>query len=237
MHPRIRLEACVVVVLCAFGWANAQTTNAPNIEQIVQSLAQRNADRAAKLKGYTGTRVYRLEYRGFPHDKDAEMTVEAHFDAARGKEFRVLSESGSKLIADRVFSRLLASEQEALEHENQQETAMTSQNYGFSLAREEDEEGHHLFVLRAEPRRTNKFLFRGLVWVDASDYAVTRIEGEPAKNPSFWIRKTSIHHRYTKVGDFWLPAQNISRTEVRLGGTATLSIAYRDYVVSTMQGD
>ena len=39
---------------------------------------------------------------------------------------------------------------------------MTSQNYGFSLVREEDEEGHHLFVLRAEPRRTNKFLFRGL---------------------------------------------------------------------------
>ena len=37
-----------------------------------------------------------------------------------------------------------------------------------------------------------------------------RIEAEPAKNPSFWIKKTDIHHEYVKVGDFWLPADNKS---------------------------
>jgi hypothetical protein len=94
-----------------------------------------------------------------------------------------------------------------------------------------------MFVLQAEPRRKNKFLFRGLVWVDAGDYAVARIDGEPAKNPSFWISKTTIYHRYLKVGDFWLPAQNVSRTEVLLGGTATLSIEYQDYTVSTLQAN
>jgi hypothetical protein len=31
------------------------------------------------------------------------------------------------------------------------------------------------------------------------------------------------------VDDFWLPAENHSESVIRLGGTATLSIEYRDY--------
>ena len=55
------------------------------------------------------------------------------------------------------------------------------------------------------------------------------IDAEPAKNPSFWIKKTHIEHRYEKVGDFWLPAVNKSVTNVLIGGTATLTIQYTDY--------
>ena len=107
----------------------------------------------------------------------------------------ISTESGSKFIVDKAFRRLLAGEKQALEKENQHETAMTLENYSFSRVRQEEYEGHPMFVLQAEPRRKNKFLFRGLVWVDAGDYAVARIDGEPAKNPSFWIRRTTIHHR------------------------------------------
>jgi len=58
-----------------------------------------------------------------------------------------------------------------------------------------------------------------------------RIEAEPGKNPSFWIKKTDIAHRYVKVKDFWLPAENHTESFVRLGGKATLSIEYQDYKI------
>ena len=74
-------------------------------------------------------------------------------------------------------------------------------------------------------------LNRGKVWIDATDYALSKIEGEPARYPSFWITKTVVHHSYRKVGDFWLPARNESNTDVRLGGHAVLSIEYGDYKV------
>ena len=58
--------------------------------------------------------------------------------------------------------------------------------------------------------------------------AATRY-ADPAKRPSIWISKTLVHHTYQKIGEFWLPAQNESTTDVRLGGHATLSIHYTDY--------
>jgi hypothetical protein len=60
---------------------------------------------------------------------------------------------------------------------------------------------------------------------------VVRIEGEPGKNPSMWIKKTGIAHRYSKVDGFWLPAENHTESFMRLGGKATLSIEYQDYKI------
>ena len=50
-------------------------------------------------------------------------------------------------------------------------------------------------------------------------------------NPSFWIKKTVIHHSFVKMQDFWLPAENRSVSEIRLGGRATLIIKYEDYEI------
>lgn len=215
--------------------AEAQLSIEPQMtaEQIVARVVECNQQRAENLKNYRSKRTYRLQYRGFPGSKEAAMVVEARFDAPASKQFSVVSETGSKYIINKVFRRLLVSEQEALNRENQQETAMTADNYEFKWEREESDANRHYYVLKAEPRRKNKFLFRGLVWIDSQDFAVARIEAQPAKNPSFWISKTEIEHRYVKVGDFWLPAQNISKTDVRLGGDATLTIDYGDYVVSS----
>ena len=82
-----------------------------------------------------------------------------------------------------------------------------------------------------EPKRDNKFLYRGEICVNAADFAVESIDAEPAKNPSFWIKKTRIEHRYQKIGQFWFPLSNQSVTNVRMGGTATLNIDYTGYEV------
>ena len=63
-----------------------------------------------------------------------------------------------------------------------------------------------------------------------------RIEAEPAKNPSFWIKKTDIHHSYNKVGDFWLPSENQSVSAVRGGGRAVLTIKYLNYEILAARG-
>ncbi|MFZ2001113.1 MAG: hypothetical protein WAU73_17120, partial [Candidatus Sulfotelmatobacter sp.] len=88
----------------------------------------------------------------------------------------------------------------------------------------------------AQPQSKNKFLFRGHIWVNAKDFAITRVEGEPAVNPSWWTVKTDFKRRYQKIGDFWLPESNESETKVRVFGTAVLSIEYRDYQVTQAGG-
>ena len=67
--------------------------------------------------------------------------------------------------------------------------------------------------------------------MNAKDFAVCRIEAEPAKNPSLWIKRTDIRHAYLKVGDFWLPKENKTVSILRLGGRATLTIEYQNYEI------
>jgi hypothetical protein len=78
----------------------------------------------------------------------------------------------------------------------------------------------------------SKYLYKGKIWVDARDFAVTRIAAQPAKNPSFWVSHTEIDTHYAKFGDFWLPLHNESVTHVRFGGDAVLQIDYADYQIN-----
>jgi hypothetical protein len=202
-------------------------------EQVVKNLEERNAQRAAALDGFVATRVYRMEYRGLPSDRDAEMVVNVTYHAPNSKQFTVVSQTGSKFILDHIFKKLLEGEQEAGNEENRRRTALNRENYDFSLAGYEESPDGGRYIFNLTPKTKNKFLYHGKVWVDAKDFAVVRIEGEPGKNPSFWIKKTEIAHKYIKVGDFWLPAENHTESIIRLGGRATLSIEYRDYKITS----
>src|SRR5271155_1081625 len=204
----------------------------PSAEQIAQKLQERNAERAAALNQFNGTRVYRMQYRGITGDRDAEMVVNVTYRAPDAKEFSVVSQSGSKFVIDHVFKKLLEGEQEAANEENRRNSALTNENYEFTLAGYETTPEGAEYVLNLLPKTKNKFLYRGKIWVDAKDFAVVRIEGEPAKNPSWWIKKTEVKHRYVKVNDFWLPAENHTESVIRLGGRAILSIEYKDYRIT-----
>ena len=155
--------------------------------------------------------------------------------------FKVISQTGSKLIINRVFKRLLESEKEAAEPEMHARTLLNRDNYDFALIGFEprasiprlnslDKGGQ--YVLAVYPKTRSKYLYRGKVWVDGTDFAVTRIDAEPAQNPSFWTKKSEIHHEYMKVQDFWLPRRNESVSYIRLGGRATLTIEYNNYRVA-----
>jgi outer membrane lipoprotein-sorting protein len=200
--------------------------------QVAKKLQERNAQRAAALQEFHGTRVYRMQYRGFPSDRDAEMVVNVAYRAPNSKEFSIVSQTGSKFIIDHVFKKLLEGEQEAANDENRLNTALSTDNYDFTSAGSEDTPDGTEYVLNLLPKTKNKYLYRGKIWVDAKDFAVVRIEGEPARNPSFWIKKTEVKHRYIKVGDFWLPAENHTESVIRLGGQAILSIEYKDYKIT-----
>ena len=200
-------------------------------DQLVARIVQRNEARANALESYQGRRSYSLNCVGFPTNLHADMTVTMVYQAPATKQFTVVSESGNKWLINHIFERLLDSEREALDAENRAKTALTSVNYNFTLLSDEPSADGCSYVLAVEPKIPNKFLYRGRIWVNSQDFAVCRIEAEPAKNPSFWIKKTDIHHDYVKVGDFWLPADNKSVSTVRMGGVATLTIKYEDYKI------
>jgi len=90
-----------------------------------------------------------------------------------------------------------------------------------------------VYVIEATPNRKKKYLIRGTIWVDAEDFAIVRMVGVPAKNPSFWIKSVQFTHRYEKHGPFWLAVSDTSVSDARIFGTTELRIDYFDYVVNS----
>jgi hypothetical protein len=239
----IRWEFVILVLLIlTAAWRSAAAQQADDVpvancaplktEQVVHNLDQMNLYRAQALYAYHGTRTYRAEYRGFPGTRSAEMVVNVKYLSPATKEFTIQSSTGSKLIIDKVFKKLLEAEKEALGAESQRRSALNNDNYRFTLIGCESGSSGATYVLKVEPRKKDKFLYRGLIWVDAEDFAVVRVEAEPAKTPSFWSKKAEIVQVYMKVGDFWLPAYNHSVTAIRLGGHAEMTINYKDYQIT-----
>jgi hypothetical protein len=219
-------------------------TTAPlSVDQVVNNLIRKDQERAKALRHYESTRVYHLSYRGFLGDRDAQMTVDATFDSPSTKTFRVISQSGSPAMIDHAFKRLLDAEKDASETEMHAHTLLNRENYDFALVGYESPGSNSSnkggeYVLEVDPKTNSKYVYRGRVWVDGTDFAVTRIDAEPAQNPSFWTKKNEVHHEYMKVQDFWLPRRNESVSYIRLGGRATLTIEYENYrVVGSLISD
>ena len=200
-------------------------------DEVMRRVVQMNEQRANALASYSSLRSYHLECHCLSH-KAADMVIRADYDAPNKKVFTIVSESGSGTVRSRVFKRLLEAEQESLREENQERSAVTPQNYTFQLTDYQKIDGSEFYVLEARPLTRNKFLFRGRIWVDAKDFAITKVEGEPAVNPSWWTVKTDFKRSYQKIGSFWLPESNDSETKVRIFGTAVLTIKYGNYQIT-----
>jgi hypothetical protein len=242
MKMHFQAAGSVLVLLCSLGiHATAAALEVDSTspvaqptlsaEEVIDKLVRKNLERSQALSGFQGTRIYHLEYQGFPSSRKAEMVVDVKYQAPATKEFVIRSATGSNLLIDRVLKKLLQSEQEALTPENQSRVALNKDNYTFTLEKHETGPTGSFYIFSVEPHIANKLLYRGRIWVDDRDFAVVRIEASPAKNPSFWIKDTKIEHVYVKIADFWLPSSNRSTTTTRLGGHAYLTIDYKDYRV------
>jgi hypothetical protein len=196
--------------------------------EIVEHMLLHNRTQADALKHYQGLRHYQVQYKGLAN-LVGKMDVAVTYDAASGKSFRIVSQSGSKLLCDKVLKKAVDSEAEAAQ--DQSATALTPANYKFLLAGTESLAGRTAYILDVEPIKASKFLYRGKIWVDATEFAVVKVRAEPAKNPSFWIQRPQITYTSAKTGDFWLPEFNRSETKVRVGGTAIFTIDYGTYQV------
>ena len=237
---RSRLLAAVLTALALRSVAPAQplppkVQPALTTDQVVSQLVQRNQARAALLKHYESCRYYSVDYVGFPSEKSAAMVVDMAYDAPAQKRFHILKEQGSRILLDHVLGELIQNEKEALDKENLGRTDLTPSNYEFHLVGSDNIAGQPQYVLEVAPRFKSKFLYRGKIWVDANDFAVTRLSAQPSKSVSFWISHTEIQHDYKKIGEFWLPARNTSFAHVRFGGTAKLKIDYREYRIGNSQ--
>ena len=203
-------------------------------EVLFTKVVEHNLKREANLKYYSESRHYCVQDK---NDKvRAELDASVEFQSPGPKQFKVISQRGSSIVCRLVFGGLLDSETDASKGQSHRDSSITPTNYMFEVVGEEEVEGYHCLVAKATPLRKDKYLFEGNVWVDATDFAIVKIVGQPAKNPSLWIKQVEFVRRYQKIGDFWFPLQDLSVSQVRIAGKGTLTIDHRDYQILAKDG-
>lgn len=200
-------------------------------DQILNQLLAHNARRTATLLDYTALRTYQVvDLKGKVH---AEEDGRMEYRAPDQKKFVVTSEKGSILVRHLALDALIASEIETAAGKQHHDSAISPENYTLELLGEQQVGPYHCFAVQAHPKRKDKYLFEGKVWIDTEDYAVVRIEGHPAKKLSFWIQRADFVRQYQKIGSFWLPQRDMTFVEVRLYGKKVLTIDHYNYSVNS----
>lgn len=198
--------------------------------QIFEDLASQNAIRTASLVEYSTTRTYEVkDVKGKVHAREVGV-MEYH--APDKKIFVVKSEDGSGLVRRLALNPLIASEIEASAGKQHRDSSITPGNYDLVLVGEQQVGPYRCYVADAVPKRHDKYLFEGRIWIDEQDHAIVRIEGHPAKRPSFWIERADFVREYQKIGAFWFPKRDQTLVHVKLYGTKILTIDHDDYVVN-----
>jgi hypothetical protein len=225
---RILTVSTPLVLICSPLCVNAQNAPAPTrADEIVARMAARDLQRQLLTEGYSGKRKYILD-NGKLH-KHAEMIVRVNGAADGTKHFEVTSEEGWDAAHKHVLRKMLDSEAATSSPPARAKTRLNTDNYDFQFLGTETLGDRSVYVLDLQPKRKEKYLFRGRIWVDAQDYALVRAEGNPAENPSFWTKSTHFVQNYGKKGFAWFPVSTESVTQVRFFGTTTVNIEYFDY--------
>jgi hypothetical protein len=222
------LFLCLVTVVPT---SSAQTeSTSPDVTTIVARMAQARAENRARLRPYTVKRDYKLF--GVERAKTkAQVIADVSFVPPNSKQYAIERANGTGL-GERIVRRMLESETAVAK--DYRATDFSPDNYDFHLLREEEVSGHHCYVLELLPRRKAENLLRGNIWVDATTYLLHRVDGRPAKGPSWWLREVRIVLVYSNVEGMWLQTASESTAKVRILGQHTMESRDVNYEISEL---
>jgi len=221
-------------LVAAMASASAQTgSTVSNVEAIVAHMTQARAENRARLRPYVVTREYKL-YGKERQAAKSEVVADVTFVPPDSKEYTIQQINGSG-VGKMIIGRMLAKEAEVTKDSGA--TDISPDNYDFRLIGEDEVSGQRCYVLELFPRRQDKNLLRGNIWVDANTYLLRRTEGEPAKAPSWWVRDVRIALRYGDVGGMWLQTASEATARVRILGPCTMDSRDVKYKITELVAD
>jgi hypothetical protein len=175
------------------------------------------------------TRTYKVQNK---KDKIvAEQVVVMEYTAPGTETFTSSSEKGSGFVLHHVFRRLMEDEKKRVRADKDPDSLITPENYTFEIGGTERVGSSNCSIVHAIPKHKQTDLFEGKIWIDNKDFAIVKIAGRLAKNPSFWVKQVDFVRDYQKIDGFWLLSREDVVSAIRIFGKEMLTIDYQNYTV------
>jgi hypothetical protein len=239
----IRLMRPFAARMSAIFFLTVWLGSAPGLAQLLdQAEVIRGVDAAVlarvnRIAGYTVTEHYAV-YKGQDETHSvAEMIVKTTYHKETGKDYAVLSSSGSTIIRRLGLDPILENERTINQPGNVEYSWITSENYEMTLKPgTQVMDGRECLLLAINPRRKAPNLIVGTLWVDAKDYTIVRLEGVASKAPSIFAGLTHMMRQYANVDGFSMATHARAESTTFLYGKTIVKIDYSDYDIEVRPG-
>ncbi|MGA9668847.1 MAG: hypothetical protein WBQ94_06540 [Terracidiphilus sp.] len=210
-------------------------------QQIDESTIIQRIDAAAHARydnviSYTVTEHYSV-FRGNDETHPAaEMTVKTLYRRGIGKDYTILSQSGSGVIQKFVLAPLLDSEKNINLPGNIEKSWFTSANYEMKLkpGGVQQLDGRNCLAVSMTPKHKAPNMIEGTLWADAQDGSIVQIEGVASKSPSFLSEPPKVMRHYTNMNGFSMATHARGQSGSLLFGTTIITIDYQGYQVQLL---
>jgi len=199
--------------------STAGNTKSLDVNLILQRLEEAQHQDPARSRPYEVIREYKV-FRGNEKQPTSDVMAEINFVPPATKTYKITQARGSS-SGEKMVRELLDRETESVK--KGLGSQISRANYDFVFLRQETYGVVPEDVLLIVPKRKDKNLLRGQIWVDAKTFRIRRIEGVPAKSPSFWIKDIHITLQFAEVNGMWIPISFDAIATVRLLGRYTLA--------------
>ncbi|HEY2380428.1 MAG TPA: hypothetical protein VGK48_04530 [Terriglobia bacterium] len=205
--------------------ANASGKTQLFLSELLSRMMAHRKWQDTSLREYQAHRLFHATNTRF--NIDSTLEVETTFRSPGPMQSIVVRQDGSAFIREHVFEKILLAESELSSND---QADLIPRNYQFTLIGSDACDGRPCWHMSVKPRRPDKFLIEGDVWLDAEDYAVSRVHGIPSKHVSMWISHAEVDWHFRRLNDagVWLTDKVESSSDVRLFGTVVMQIRY-DY--------
>jgi len=221
------INGALVALLSSTGVAQKAASPATMpLDVIIQSTEKAQA-KARPQVSYQIIREYRL-FSAKDSKVDSQVVAEVNFKPPASEGYRIERYSGSSRGQQLVRS-VLDHEVEVTTKDDKGRSAVSRDNYTFSYVGEAMLDGQPCYVLGLTPKRTDKDLIAGQVWVDKHSFLIRQIQGDVEKTPSWWLKKVRITLVFADLEGTWVQKSMEAVADVRLVGTHTLTSRILDY--------
>ena len=129
---QITAQLLVVAGSVLLGHGQESARLAPlSTDTIVERLMTSKSRQLRQLDALMVVLAYRVDYQGFGGARHAEMRVVSTYVSPNKKNFRILSESGSRFLLEHILNKLLESEREY--QFDEADSDLSPRNYQFKL--------------------------------------------------------------------------------------------------------
>jgi hypothetical protein len=145
------------------------------------------------------------------------------YSVESGFSYLVTAEGGSSLVRSKVLRAVLDGEREIIAEGETARSSLALANYAFQPNGVDDE---GLANILLSPKREERVLVSGTMFLQADDGDLVRLQGRLAKSPSFWVRNVQIVRSYKRIEGVVVPVTLESTAHVRVLGPASMRMTY-----------